>query len=259
MALKASLTGDEFASLPETIQEHYTPEGDGYRLDTDIVVEDVAGLKSALQKERERAKALAADVKKYKDIDPDKARADAALLEEIENRRLEEAGEFETLKSKLAQEKEDGINAVRTELGTKLSRTETKLRQVLIENAISSEAARQNAFPKSVGTFTELASKFVELEAADDDFIPKVKNGLGSSIEELVTNLRSTDEYGIFFQADVAAGGGSRPNTATPGDVNAANLKRSTMSDTEKAKYIRENGLKQRKGANPAYEELPFK
>lgn len=259
MALKQSLTADEFASLPEQLQEHYDQDGDNYRLDTDIEVENVDGLKSALEKERKRAKDLAADIRKYKDIDPEKARAAMATLEEIENTRLQEAGEFETLKGKLAQEKEDGIAAVKTELGTKLTKAESKLKQVMIENVLRDEYAKQGGFPKSSDIFIESAQKFVDLEVVDDDFVPKVKDGMGNNIPELITSLKGTDSYGTFFSADVAAGSGAAANNADPGAVNIGNLTRSTMSDKEKAAYIRENGLADRKGANPAFNDLPWK
>jgi hypothetical protein len=55
MALKAILTADEFSALPETLQEHYVQHGDGYQLDAEGV-EDVTGLKSALEKQKEAAR-----------------------------------------------------------------------------------------------------------------------------------------------------------------------------------------------------------
>jgi hypothetical protein len=57
MALQFQINGDTFNSLPESIQDHYTKNENGYCLQVDAESsEAVAGLKSALQKERDERK-----------------------------------------------------------------------------------------------------------------------------------------------------------------------------------------------------------
>lgn len=55
MALKAAITADEFGKLPEVLQDHYVGDGDMYRLDAEGV-EDVSGLKSALERQKAEAR-----------------------------------------------------------------------------------------------------------------------------------------------------------------------------------------------------------
>lgn len=244
MALKASLTAEEFAEIAEPLQEHYTQDGDGYKLDTDIAApENVTGLKSALEAERKNvrdAKKLHREtVEKYKDIDPEKAREAMTKIQEIDDAAAVEAGKFEELKTRLIQEKEDGIAGVKTELGTKLSKAESALKREMIDNQIIAAAGIEKAFPASVITLTKLVREYVDL---DDEYNPVIKDGHGTTIAELMQNLKATDEFGIFFEADVTTGSGGSTQ-ARGGTGKTAAKKASEMSSKEKAAFITANGL----------------
>ncbi|MFN6965207.1 MAG: hypothetical protein ACK4S4_15785 [Pyrinomonadaceae bacterium] len=246
MALKQILTSDEYGVLADPVKEHYVQDGDSYKLETDFVPENVDGLKSALEKERQERKSLAEQIKKYKDIDPDKAREAFTRLKELEEKELLEAKNFEELKERLKQEKDNEINSVKTDLTTKLTRTEEKLKQVLITKAIIAEAAKKEAYEDSLEVFADIASKFVTLEIGDDDIEVKVADGKGSNIAELVSNLADTPQFGVFFKAGVSAGSGSSANRTGGGGGGSARpttKKASEMTSSEKAKYINENGL----------------
>jgi hypothetical protein len=100
MALKAKLTADEHKALPAVLQEHYKQEGDGFVLDADIVG-DVAKLSKALESERAGSGTLKQEIAKlkdqFKDVDPEKARAALAKLQELEDKKLLDAGEIDKL------------------------------------------------------------------------------------------------------------------------------------------------------------------
>jgi hypothetical protein len=248
MALKAALTSEAYEQLPPTIKEHYKKsEGDdaskAFVLDAEGV-EDVGGLKSALVKEREArgtAETQYRDiVTKYKDIDPEKARAAQEKLDEIEQKKLEDAQEYEQAKARIQSEKETEVNTVKSEYGEKLTKTTSKLREVMIDRALAEEAAKHDPFLASLPAFVELARKHVSM---DDEYNVVVTGEKGNNIAELVSNLKETDEFGIFFKSDIATGSGASNQNNKGGGQPAGAKKASEMSTMEKSAFIREHGL----------------
>jgi hypothetical protein len=160
-------------------------------------------------------------------------------LAELEQKRLEEAGEWETLKSTYADKERSAVEAVRNELAPQLQQTQSKLKEIMIDRAIAEEAAKQEAFPASISQFTKLAREYASM---GDDLNVTIAEGRGNNIAELVTNLKGTDEFGVFFKADVATGsGGSTQNKG--GQPGGAVKKASEMTTQEKSKFITDNGL----------------
>lgn len=131
MALKQTLTKAEFEALPDATRELYktgvyVADGDNWKLDAEGV-EDVSGLKSALQKERDAAKAADAARKaleaKFKDVDPEKYAQLLAEAETKENDDLKSKGKIDEIIEKhnaklaaLKKEYEEKITAKDTEL-----------------------------------------------------------------------------------------------------------------------------------------------
>jgi hypothetical protein len=258
MPLKASLTAEAYTALSETQKEFYIQAGENYILDAEGV-EDVTGLKNALGAERKIREKAEKDyletVNRYKDIDPVKAAEALKALEEIERQKLEAAQEWETLKAKAIEERETAVNTVKTDLTGKLTKREEKLREVLIDNTLQAELAKQGVKAKSIELATKLFKEHVDLALDGDDITVSIKGDKGANISELVSNLKNTEEYGVLFDAFVPAGSGT-PNGKT-GSQPAQGKKKSEMSDTEQAAYIREYGYSTRKNAAvPSLSEL---
>jgi len=241
MALKQTLEASEFETLADPLKEHYTKDGDGYKLETDFVPEDTTALKSALQKERDARKTLADQIKAYKDIDPVKAKEAMTKLEELENKRLEEAGEFETLKQRLAGEKQAAADAVKSEFEPKLQKTQSKLREVMVRKAIKDEALKHDPISvESLDAFVELAEKQVSM---DDDLNLVIEGSTSNDIEEFVKNLSETPKFGVFFKPDVAAGSGASTQKKAGAGTKTTEKKFSDSSNLEKSRYITQHGL----------------
>lgn len=138
MALKAIV--DSLDAVTEAHRPLYIPTGDGkFKLDAEGV-EDVSGLKSALEKEREQRRTLTADLAKFKGVDPTRY---AELLEQqrlLDEKQLIEAGEVDKLvdnRVKSMREKYEGdINALKTEGSTLKGRLE----KLLIDTEVQREA-----------------------------------------------------------------------------------------------------------------------
>lgn len=98
---------DSLDSVPEGLRSEYKKGEDGkYHLDVNGV-EDVSGLKSALQKEREQVKELKAKAAAYEGIDPTKAAEALEKLRQIEEKELIAKGEVEKVvenRTKLMQQ-----------------------------------------------------------------------------------------------------------------------------------------------------------
>jgi hypothetical protein len=110
MSLQATLNTLE--GLHESVHDMYEERDGTYHLippDGFVPadsVEDVGGLKSALQKERdaarEAARKLKATQEKYGAIDPDKYQALLDQEQDAETKRLEKAGEWEKMKEQMS-------------------------------------------------------------------------------------------------------------------------------------------------------------
>ena len=116
MALKAIVTKEEFDKLDEVVKKFYVEKDGKYLLDAEGV-EDVGGLKSALEKERASVRKLKSDlqatVDKYKDIDPEKAREAEKKLQDLEDAKLIDAGKVEELLTKRTERmKQDHQNQI---------------------------------------------------------------------------------------------------------------------------------------------------
>src|SRR4051794_29374504 len=107
MALKAKLTKAEFEKLGDSLKEHYKASGDDYVLDAEGV-EDVSGLKSALDKEKKERRELRvkldAEAEKWKDLDPERAREALKAIADLDEKKLVDKGEFDRLLKKRSDE-----------------------------------------------------------------------------------------------------------------------------------------------------------
>lgn len=102
MALKAILTKTDYDALPEILREQYGADGDTYVLDADIDAHPkLAGLKSALAKERQAKKDGDAEFRKLRDqigdLDPEQARAALARVQEMADKKLLDEGKVDEL------------------------------------------------------------------------------------------------------------------------------------------------------------------
>lgn len=93
--MSLELVVESLDNIAEALKGEYTKGEDGkFRLNVNGI-EDVSGLKSALQKERDNVKELKAKYAAYEGIDPEKAQEALQKLRDLEEKKLIEAGELE--------------------------------------------------------------------------------------------------------------------------------------------------------------------
>lgn len=149
MALKAKLTKAEFEKLAEPLKEHYKASGDDYILDAEGV-EDVSGLKSALQKTKEARDALKlqleAEAEKFKDIDPVRAREALKTLHELDEKKLVDKGEYD----RLLKKRSDEFDVREAESQQKMADLNKRLDTYELINPVRDAALKAGVLPKSL-------------------------------------------------------------------------------------------------------------
>lgn len=258
MSLQATL--ENLETLPAEFHEDYE-ERDGkfhLRLLSGFVpkdqVEDVTGLKSALGKERDNNKILAADKRRleeqYGGVDPEDY-ARLKLLETTEEeRKAEKKGEWDKLKLQMTDKHQE-------ELGGRDQR-EAKLLSALERKTIDAEAvAALNASEGNVTLLLPHVKAHVKMVEEDGMFVARVVDDAGNprvngegnflTVSELVSEMRDQETYATAFKNTVKSGGGTPPGGGAPGPgskkgVIPSDLKRSTMGTKDKVAFLKEHG-----------------
>lgn len=215
MALKAVV--DSLDDVPEGLREFYTEgEGGKYRLDAEGV-EDVAGLKSALEKERRDRKKHERSLKKYEGIDPEKWQELQEAEEAKEREAAKAAGDFDKREAQILEKHAKALKAKDGEIGAALKAVERHLVDAEATKAIVAakgsprlllqEVKRQVRVVKTDdGEFTV---KVVDKDG--NERIGAISDGKANpmTITELVTELKGDDELAAAFAGSGATGSGA--------------------------------------------------
>lgn len=239
MALKAVL--DTLDDAPETLRDHYRAgtkeegaEGKfvlGVEGIGGFALENVEGLKSALNKERGSVKSLTALAEKFKDVDLDSLTAAQAELEEL--KKLDPKSEAD----KLAQARlEAETKKLTTKYGGEITARDQKINA--LNGQVDKLARRQEAvaaiaeakgevallLPHVMGqTRTEITDDGVKVVVLDADGNERANSkGEAMTIAELIAEMRSQDTYARAFDGDQQSGTGKKQDS--PGGSSKANL-----------------------------------
>lgn len=230
MALKAII--DALDGLPDGVKEHYTARDDGkFALTVDPVdgfaLEDVSGLKTALGKERTQREKLEKDVIKFKDLDPDKARA--ALTELDELKKIDPASEADKIaNTKFEAAKTQLLAKHQSEMGSLSERNtflESQIGALLIDSAATAALAEAKGsvelllpHVRAHTRVKETDGKFT-VEVIDKDGNAKIADAKGTAmdIKGLVAEMRQSDTFGRAFEASGNSGSGKQPGNGGGG------------------------------------------
>lgn len=163
--LKTTLTKAELDAQPEAVRGFYIEKNGTFVLDADF--EDVSGLKSALQKERgtrETSEKALADLRKLLgDADPAKAREALAKLQELEDKKLIDAGQVDELFRQRTERLVKDYDAKIAERDGKLTAAEKRLAELVIDNELRTIATTKKVRAEAVGDFLERGRKVYRL------------------------------------------------------------------------------------------------
>ena len=212
--------------VPEAQRDLYLKLGDGtYKLDAEGV-EDVKGLKSALEKEREEAKRLRGVAEKYKDVDPEKYRELIAQAEEADRKTLEAKGQYETLLTQIKEKHKKELDAAKAETGE----VTAELESYLVDNAavLAITEAKPKGGPRLLLPHVKAQVRVMKVDGRRVARVVNEKgevriadsNGAPMTIPQLVAEMRESKEFGDAFEADGKTGSGApvdKGKTTTPG------------------------------------------
>lgn len=231
MALKAVLTSLDAA--PEALREHYAEKDGKFYLSVDAVdgyaLEDVTGLKSALGAERTKREQLEASVVKFKDLDPDKARAALTELEEL--KKIDPSKEadkiasskFEAAKAQLLEKHGEEIGTREERIGKLTGAVDKLVRQAAATAAIAEAKGSIELLLPHVLSSTRVK------ETEDGDFVVEVVDAKGNvrigdakgspmDLKGLISEMRASDTYARAFDGDGHSGTGKEADKGDGGN-----------------------------------------
>ena len=247
------ITVDSLDSVPENLRDQYKEVDGKFRLDLDGY-EDPAGLKSALQSEREAAKAANRQVNAWKALGktPEEIQALLQHLETDEDAKLISAGKLDEVVKKRTERMQadyDKKLQSESESRTKAEGKAAKLAERALQAVLRDAAARAGALPEALddvvrrGAGTWVLNDEGDVVAMNGDEVMLGKDGKKPlSPQEWAESIRDSAPY--FWP--VMRGSGA-PGSSGGG---RSALKRSEMTATDMRDYIDTHG-------QAAYLKLP--
>jgi hypothetical protein len=213
---------DDLEKVAEPLRALYADAGDGkFRLKLTGLPqqtgEDVSGLKSALEKERKAREDFEKQLRKFKDVDPEKYRQLVRERDEAERRKHEESGNFQELIRQTKERAEAEINA-RDEENQRIKRRAEKQ---AFKSAAMAAIEKANGISRILLKEMEPHIKVIERDDDDYDVIvvdergnPRIGDGRGNpmTLDQLVDELRGDPDLRGAFRGNPNTGGGMRPD-----------------------------------------------
>lgn len=237
---------DTLDSVPEALRDHYKQDGERYKLDVAGVEfpEDVAGLKSALQKEREAAKSAAKRLQDLDGIDVGRYKELLAAEEKREEAEAAKRGEFDKILARNREKWEADLAAERESRST----VEGQLTALIRDNEARKALEGHKA---DVDLLLPHVLDKVQVIVGDDgqrrtvvrgaEGAPRMNDeGKEMTISELVAEMAQSDRYAAGFPATVKKGGGAAANGA--GRASGGSFDPRTATDAEKVAFIGKHG-----------------
>jgi len=258
MGLKAVL--ESLDDVPDGVRDFYVEkDGGGFRLDVEGVETkgEVHGLKSALEKQKretQRAKELLSSIPE--DLDGRLAELEQLRQEkaEQEQKKAEEAGEWETLKAHLVEEHKKKLD----ERDARLAERDKKLDRLLRENVARDAVAKRKASTKlllpHIMAQTRLQMVDGEERAVvigDDGKVRYSEGDALMTIDDLVNEMGKDPEFEGAFPASDATGGGASGRRVAEGGHEVTS-KAGLKDRAAKSAFIDAHGI-------DAYNALPPK
>lgn len=225
MALNAILESVE--GLPEDVAKEYKKRDDGkFVLDVTSVdgleLAEVSKLQSALSKERENSRKANEKLKIFEGLDPDKAREALGKVEEMANWEPEQKvkEQIEAVKSQMM----DAHGKEKAKLQEKLEKLTNSLEDAMIVSVASQELAKEKGSVRLLmphmrqqTRLREADGRFV-VEVMGDDGNPRLtgSDGHPMSIAELVSEMKTQDDFASAFEGTGATGSGATGSGNSP-------------------------------------------
>lgn len=235
MALKARISKEDHAALPEALRKEYVEKDGRFVLDVtpdgDFSLHSSENLKKAIENERQGSEELKKKLALFGDLDPNEAR------EAVKNKTVYKGGADERLTAAEAKWKAD-FDAAKAKHETERGGLQGYIRKTLVAAAIKDAKGNDRLLLPHVLPRVGVASKGDDFEVfiADESGKPvmtKVQGSAGNmTVAEYLASLRADDAFKGAFYSDQkpgngsppggGGGGGGGPTTVARGDLKAA-------------------------------------
>ena len=249
--MPATTIFDSIDEVPESVRDKATEVEGKYHVDATAFVSKHNEILGEKKQRDADIKRLKADVEKYKDLDPEKAREALQKIADAEAEQLKVKGDWDAREKAL----KDGFATKETEYQSQLTEREKSLDKLVIIN----ELARVASLPDVKGDFELLSEnstvmRSIRRKGTEDYEILDAKanvrygtDGLPLRMEAYLKELREHPKLSRLFDASGASGSGAPADT---GGAGGKQKRRSEMTDKERQDYIRQHSYAK-------YKELP--
>lgn len=223
--MKSKVTAEEFGKLPKEKQSEYKLQDGGfYLLDVESVdgfaLEDVSGLRKALETERANARTFKAKAEAFGDADPAKVKADLAELEKLRTSGNDDAkttSRIKQLEAQLTEKFEKQLTDEKTLSKALLDQLEEALVVSVATQAISSAKGSTKLLLPEVrrnvkmvkGPDGKYVAKVIDPKTGVERITQKQNASGDMPIDEFVLSLKNDQEYARAFDGSGASGTGA--------------------------------------------------
>jgi len=235
---------DTLDSVPEAARSFYEEKEGKFALKVEGM-EDVSGLKTALQKEREAAK----EAKRYKELglSVEEIAELKALREKTEEDKAKALGDFDKLREKLTGQHQAELKKLQDRMAA-LERSE---HQAVVTTGLMKALAEAGATEEGMALLPDIFAGRAKIESDGDKRVVKIMDADGTPM--LVKGRDATfadlaalagEKYPSLFKATVKSGSGTPPGGNGAGRTTGKEVKASEldgMKPIEKAAFFKAN------------------
>src|SRR5829696_4235111 len=235
-------------AIPEAARSFYEEADGKFKLKIEGL-EDTAGLKSALQAERTRAKDFEKAAKRWSGLDFDEVQTILREREDAKLKTAKETGDFDTILNQHKSKWQLELDAVKAERDA-LAVAE---RAATVGNTLINALAKAGVTEEGLELLQDRLARRIKSETADGKRLHRVMAADGvtplagtasdgfATLDDLVGEARNT--YPSLFKGTGAGGSGTPPNKA--GGTGTATITRKTfetMSPAARAAHFKAGG-----------------
>jgi hypothetical protein len=247
-----ALVVEDINSVPEALRGEYAQKDGKYHLNVDGL-EDTGGLKTALSSEREKARALEAQIRQWAKLGKKPDEVEAMLESERKEKEaaLLKAGKFDEV---LAQH----LGAAKQERDTAVTAAEAKAksaldvaRKAIVGNNVASALAKGKATAEGLTLLPRILGDRIKIEFGEDGTetvaildadgkTPMVGSGKGglATFDDLVKE--AVKNYPSLFEGSGAGGSGTPPRNAGGAGKTISRKDFDALGPVERAAKVRE-------------------
>jgi hypothetical protein len=251
-------TVQDINEVDENLRGHYKETDNGFILDVTPTngyeLDNVSGLKSALEKERGLRADLARKAKDFEGMDAGELRSKLTRLEELEA--LDPSKDVDKLiEAKVGSIKEQLSAKHKKELeamGDSNKALSSQLQKLLVDDKATQAIISAGGNDKTLAFMLHAVKNQTKVENKDGKLITTVVDSFGNerigdsngnpmTVEQLVAEMKSADIWSGAFPGRNKSGGG-RPSDSSGGTPSNNGITRSSMTRQEKSDFLNKHG-----------------